>query len=217
MINLLELFAGKRSIGKAAEKLGGFNVFSVDWKPFRGVNLIKDIENLNAADVPFVPDMVWASTDCTTYTVLALSTHRNGVLPKTQYAAKCDRTNIHLLSLLQHWKEINPELVYFIENPRGKLRSMPFMQGIDRKTVWYCQYGDQRAKPTDIFTNSADWLPRPECFPGNKDCHHIKSPASRHTMLNSYDRDNRRSINISIIPEELCTEILLSVKNNCKE
>ena len=43
---------------------------------------------------------------------------------------------------------------FFIENPRGLLRKMPFMRDLMRHTVTYCQYGDTRMKPTDIWTNA---------------------------------------------------------------
>ena len=41
-MNLLELFAGSRSIGNEAEKQG-FNVFSVDWTPYDKIDLTIDI------------------------------------------------------------------------------------------------------------------------------------------------------------------------------
>jgi len=44
-MNVLELFAGSRSIGKVAEELG-YNVFSVDIEPFKNIDLVKDIEHL---------------------------------------------------------------------------------------------------------------------------------------------------------------------------
>ena len=42
---LLELFAGSRSWGKIADELG-YEVFSVDWKQFEGIDLVIDIEQL---------------------------------------------------------------------------------------------------------------------------------------------------------------------------
>ena len=36
-MNVLELFAGSRSIGKVAKDLG-MNVFSVDWKNYENIN-----------------------------------------------------------------------------------------------------------------------------------------------------------------------------------
>jgi hypothetical protein len=200
---LLELFAGSRSVGNEAEAMG-IEVFSVDWQQFDKINLAKDIGELTLNDVPFVPDVVWASPDCTTYTIAAISTHRNGTEPKSEYAKKCDQVNEHFIGLIKEWLKINPKMVFFIENPRGMLRKMPFMQEFKRHTIWYCQYGDDRAKPTDIWTNSQTWKPRPVCHNGNKNCHHTPAPRGSKTgtqgRKGSYER--------SKIPQELCREIL---------
>ena len=212
---ILELFAGSRSVGNAAESLG-HEVFSVDWEKYEGIDLAIDIENLQAKDVPFVPDMVWASPDCTTYTIAAISTHRNGVEPKSEYAKKCDNVNQHFISLINEWLLINPEMVFFIENPRGMLRHMPFMKNFKRHTVWYCQYGDDRAKPTDIWTNSKTWIPKKECHnykydkEGNiidKHCHHESARRGAKTGT----QGKKGSYNRSKIPYELCISIVKSV------
>ena len=133
-MEIVELFAGSRSIGQAAENLG-HTVFSVDWESYKGINLSIDIEFLKKEQVPFIPNAVWASFDCTTYTIAAISTHRDGVLPKSDYAKKCDRVNQHVLALIDEWLTVNPDMVFFIENPRGMLRKMPFMQRFTRHTV----------------------------------------------------------------------------------
>jgi len=205
-INLLELFAGARSVGNVADELN-MNVFSVDWTPYDKINLAIDIEELTLEQVPFVPDVVWASPDCTTYSVAAVSKHRrDGSIPISEYAIKCDNVNQHWIGLIKEWLEINPKLVFFIENPRGMLRKMPFMQEFKRHTVWYCQYGDDRAKPTDIWTNSTTWVPRPMCHNGNKNCHH--QPAPRGSITGTQGRKD--SYNRSRIPKQLCNEILKS-------
>lgn len=204
-MKLLELFAGSRSVGNAADKLG-FDVFSVDWTPYEKINLAIDIQQLQRDDVPFTPDIIWASPDCTTYTIAAISTHRNGVQPKSEYAKKCDAVNMHFIDLIKQWEAINPNMVFFIENPRGMLRKMPFMQEFIRHTIWYCQYGDDRAKPTDIWTNSKTWKPKDVCHNGNKNCHHQPAPRGRKTgtqgRKGSYER--------SKIPRQLCLAVLSS-------
>ena len=212
-MKLLELFAGSRSVGNVADNLG-FEVFSCDWQPFKKINFVGDIENLTNNDIPFIPDVIWASPDCTTYSIAAISHHRNNGKPKSEYAVKCDKVNNHFLDLIKYYLELNPDLVYFIENPRGYFRKMDFVNkflddtlGL-RYTVWYCQYGDDRAKPTDIFTNSRSWIPRPQCKNGNINCHHEKAPrGSKNGTQGRKDSYNR-----SKIPYELCNEILKSVK-----
>lgn len=211
-MNVLELFAGSRSFGKNAEKLG-HNVFSVDWEKYDGVNLSIDIEYLTPEMIPFVPDYIHASPDCTTYTIAAISTHRNGVEPKSEYAKKCDRVNIHVLELIKYYQKINPKLKYTIENPRGMMRKMPFMLGIPRTTVWYCRYGDDRAKPTDIWSNGirsvfneTGWQPKSECHNGNKKCHHESAPRGSKTGTQGKNGSYERSK----IPDQLCIEIIKS-------
>ena len=205
-MNVLELFAGSRSIGKVGDKLG-MNVFSVDWEKYEDIDLCIDVAKLKKEDIPFVPNFVWASPDCTTYSIAAISTHRNNTEPKSEYAKKCDTTNQHFISLIKEWLEINPDMVFFIENPRGMLRKMPWMQEFKRHTIWYCQYGDERAKPTDIWTNSDKWIPKPVCHNGNKECHHAPAPRGSKTgtqgRKGSYER--------SKIPEKLCYEVLESL------
>lgn len=216
-MNILELFAGSRSIGKVADKMG-YNVFSVDWTDYKDIDLVIDIEEMKIKDVPFIPDVIWASPDCTTYSIAAISTHRKDrTTPKTDYALKSDNVNKHFISLIKEWLVINPDMVFFIENPRGMLRHMPFMQEFKRHTIWYCQYGDDRAKPTDIWTNSKEWIPKPPCHnykydkQGNiidRHCHH--QPARRGAKTGTQGRNC--SYNRSKIPEQLCIEILSSTQ-----
>ena len=207
-MKVLELFAGSRSIGKVADELG-YEVFSVDINNFEGIDLVKDIEFLTKEDIPFIPDVIWASPPCTTYSIAAISHHRDMGKPKTDFAEKSDRLVLNTLKLI---KEYNCK--YFIENPRGYLRKMEFMLGIPKTTVWYCTYGDIRAKPTDIWTdhiyslfNENGWKPRPMCFNGNTNCQHQPAPRGSRTgtqgMKNNYER--------SKVPYELCKEILLSL------
>lgn len=211
-MKLLELFAGSRSMGEAAESLG-WEVFSVDWQPFEKINLSIDIEFLTPEHIPFIPDHVHMSPDCTSYSVAAISTHRNGVHPISEYAKKCDVVNQNALRILSHFLKLNTRMTFTIENPRGMLRKMPWMFGIDRRTVWYCQYGDTRAKPTDFWCNNfrsvinpGGWNPKRECFNSNRRCHHEASPRGSVTGTQGLKNDYERSR----IPNELCIEILKS-------
>ena len=78
-MKVLELFAGTRAISKAFEK-AGHETFSVDWnKDFSKIDLYADISKLTAIDILRAfghPDIIWASPDCTTYSVAAINKHR---------------------------------------------------------------------------------------------------------------------------------------------
>lgn len=107
---VLELFAGTRSIGKAFEA-AGHKVYSVDWdKHFKDIDLYADIGDLSAQDIinlcGGVPDVIWASPDCTTYSVAGLHHHRRKsatgeLLPISDYAKRCDEVNAHLVDLIR--------------------------------------------------------------------------------------------------------------------
>lgn len=209
-MNVLELFAGSRSIGKEAEKLG-YNVFSSDLNEFEKIDYAVDILEFDINKIPFKPDMIWASPPCTYFSVASIGKHWNkDHTPKSENALLGLKIIEKTIKII---KELNPKF-WFIENPRGKLRKLEVVKGLPRTTVWYCQYGDIRAKPTDIWSNHIKnifnplgWNPRSECFNGNKNCHHEAAPRGSSTgtqgLKGNYDR--------SKIPNKLCKEILKSI------
>ncbi len=99
-MKILELFAGSRSIGKIAEEMG-HTVCSVDIEPFDEIDIVKDIEFLTIEDLPFIPDMIWASPPCTTYSIAAISHHRNGQIATSEFAQKSDRLVKNVLKLIK--------------------------------------------------------------------------------------------------------------------
>ena len=205
-MKVLELFAGTRSIGKAFEEKG-HEVFSVEWdRSFENIDLYKDIYELSAKEILDKfgkPDVIWASPDCSSYSIAAISHHRkreeNGNLaPVSEYAKFCDRVNQHTLNLIM---TLSPKY-WFIENPRGGMRKMDFMNGLPRYTVTYCQYGDTRMKPTDIWTNHPDPKFKPMCKNGDP-CHE-KAPRGSRTGTQGLNGSKERSV----IPVELCRHIV---------
>ena len=206
-IKVLELVAGTRSIGKAFEARG-HEVYSVEWnKDFENIDLYDDIMNVTAEQIIRNfghPDAIWASPDCTTFSVAAISHHRRknpetgNLDPISDYAKFCDKVDQHVLDLI---RELNPTY-YFIENPRGGMRKMTWMQDIPRYTVTYCQYGDTRMKPTDIWTNHPNPKFKPPCHNGDS-CH---TPAPRGSKTGT--QGLKGSVERSIIPAELCNHIV---------
>lgn len=218
---VLELFAGTRSIGKAFEARG-HKVFSVEWdKKFDNIQLYADIGKLTAQDVirlcGGVPDVIWASPDCATFSVAAISQHRRknyetGELEAvSDYAKFCDAVDKNVISLI---RELKPKY-YFIENPRGGMRKMTWMHGLPRYTVTYCQYGDTRMKPTDIWTNHPDPKFKPPCKNGDP-CHEKSPRDSTVRKLKaqgvsiSYGGTSalKNSMERARIPEALCLHIV---------
>lgn len=203
MLKVLELFAGTRSVSRAFERRG-HKAYTVEWdKNFDNITLYDDVNNLTPERVIEIcggaPDVIWASPDCTTYSLAAISHHRlPGLIPKTEYAKSCDKTNEKLVELI---KAVNPK-VWFIENPRGGLRKMHFMSGLPRYTVTYCQYGDTRMKPTDIWTNHPNPKFKPMCHNGDS-CHEA-APRGSKTGTQGLKAKKERSR----IPDGLCDHIV---------
>ena len=205
-MKVLELFAGTRSIGKAFEEKG-HEVFSVEWdSSFENIDLYKDIYELSEKEILEKfgkPDVIWASPDCSSYSIAAISHHRkmeeNGNLaPVSAYAKFRDRVNQHTLNLIM---TLSPKY-WFIENPRGGMRKMDFMHGLPRYTVTYCQYGDARMKPTDMWTNHHDPKFKPMCKNGDP-CHE-KAPRGSRAGTQGLKGSKERSA----IPVELCRHIV---------
>jgi hypothetical protein len=98
---------------------------------------------------------------------------------------------------------------YVIENPRARLRTLDLVDGLDRVTVWYCRYGETRAKPTDLWgVFPPSWTPRPGCHNGNPD--HTPAPrGSRTGTQGGVDGDIAAKI-----PCQLATEIMVAVEND---
>lgn len=79
---------------------------------------------------------------------------------------------------------------------------MSWMQGIPRYTVTYCQYGETRMKPTDIWTNHPTPMFKPPCKNGDK-CH-VPAPRGSQTGTQGI----KGSVDRSRIPKLLCEHIV---------
>ena len=215
-MKVLELFAGSCSFSNVAKEYG-HETFTVDNGldlltdgHYEKINVVIDILDFNIDDILFSPDIIWASPPCTTFSIASCSTHwtapdEQGIrIPKTKDA------EIGLLLLEKTiWimNELQPKY-YVIENPRGLMRKMSAVEHLTRHTVTYCQYGDTRMKPTDIWTN-CEFQERPMCSPGNRECHHEPAPRGSQTGTQGLSNDYERSK----IPSELFEDIFDYIEN----
>jgi len=219
-MNMLELFAGSRSIGKEAE-INNWNVFSVDILAFDKIDYVVNILDFDLSKVPFVPDVIWASPPCTYFSVASIGKHWNkDHTPKTKEALLGVKIVQKTLDIINYFLKINPNLKYYIENPRGKLRKLQVINNYERTTVTYCSYGDIAMKPTDIWSNNIKnllnpngWTSKPICksYKYDKDgnvinqhCHH--EMARRGSV--SGTQGKKGNYNRSKIPVLLCKEII---------
>jgi hypothetical protein len=94
-----------------------------------------------------------------------------------------------------------------MENPRGMLRKQEVVKDLARHTITYCQYGDTRMKPTDVWFTIKNWTPRKMCSPGSV-CHE-SSPAG----TNAGGTGKLRNAKLrSMIPYELGLELLKTIE-----
>ena len=84
---------------------------------------------------------------------------------------------------------------------------MDFVRDLPRYTVTYCQYGEERMKPTDIWTNHPNPQFKPPCKNGSP-CH---KPSPRGSQQGITAVRNKRER--ARIPKALCEHIV----NICEE
>jgi hypothetical protein len=105
----------------------------------------------------------------------------------------------HIRSIVE---QLKPTHGYLIENPRGVLRKLPVVEGLERNTVTYCSYGDTRMKPTDLWGYATGWQPRTACK--NGDPCHVAAPRGSRTGTQGIKGAKDRSR----VPYELGLEIM---------
>jgi hypothetical protein len=153
------------------------------------------------------PDFVWASPPCTAFSVASIGHHwakgGDNPMPKTPEA---EYNQLLVGKAIELAQGLNPKFGFLIENPRGMLRKLPVVQQLDRRTVTYCQYGDDRMKPTDIWGNVPSWVAKNPCKNGD-DCH-VSAPRGSRTGTQGLKDAKLRSM----IPYALGLEILTAIE-----
>lgn len=128
-----------------------------------------------------VPDFIWASPPCQTYSKAAGKHHRSlrsGELEKSEAAKEHNRYFARMVQIVRWAHERHGRhLIVVIENPVGMLQFMPLMTNLAKgdsvkgfylyeTTVHYCALGMDVQKPTNLWTNDKalrDRLSRFKC------------------------------------------------------
>lgn len=206
----VELFCGTKSFSKIASKRG-HKTFTVDILEEFKPTICKDIFEIQKSDLPKKIDVIWASPPCTTFSVASLRHYWKDKRPKNKKCWEGIAMVLKTIQLIEDVKKDNPGLLWFIENPRGMLRTQSFMQKFKRQTVTYCKYGDFRQKPTDIWTNCKEWKGQKVCSPGSK-CHESAKRGQDKGSQSIGGGTKRGSILRAVIPGKLFEEIFDAIE-----
>ena len=201
---VFDFFAGTGSSTRAFEDAGD-TVIRFELDEQFDVDRHVDIMDLNAVELYREygrPDFVWASPPCTAFSVASIGHHWTGgvgaYVPKTEAASYNQQLVWKTRNLISG---LDPKVGWLIENPRGVLRKLPPVQGLTRRTVTYCQYGDERMKPTDLWGEVPGWVPRSMCKNGDE-CH-VSAPRGARTGTQGLKGARQRSM----VPYALRAEI----------
>ena len=208
---VFDFFSGTGSSTKAFKDAGDEVIsFEID-SQFDATEHV-DVMNLSANELLAKygqPDFIWASPPCTAFSVASIGHHwaRGGVnpIPKTKAAEENQSLVEHTRKLIE---ELKPKFGFLIENPRGMLRKLPVLADLPRVTITYCQYGDDRMKPTDLWGQVSNWIPRQACKNGDP-CHESAPRGSRTGTQGLQDAKTR-----SMIAPELSAELREAILGN---
>jgi len=159
-MNVLELFSGTGSVGKACDKIG-WNKVSVDL-------LLPADHKVDIMDFDYKQydkdyfDIIWASPPCVFYSKLQdgwIGRMRKGeIFTKEVQEKEMKEADELVKKSLEIINYFNCKY-WFIENPQtSKLKNRDIMKGLSYYDVDYCMYSDWGyRKRTRIWTNKKDW------------------------------------------------------------
>lgn len=207
----VELFAGTGSFSNVA-KILGHETYTVEIDEEFHPDCVYDLSTPLSEEIKkkiYHADIIWMSPPCTTFSMASGNKHWTADRKPRTMEAKIGKDLLHLCSNIAMICILNKG-VFFIENPRARARW--FLPEEWRKTAWYCQYGDNRAKPTDIWSNLDEWNPK-TCKNGNKDCHHEAAPRGSKTGTQGLKTTKERSV----VPKALIEEIFEFIDKRKKD
>lgn len=156
-LRVLDLFSGLGGWSNPS-RARGHEVVTLDLDPRFKADHVLDITTVDdLADLersgPF--DVIFASPPCEAFSTGSIGRHWGGgskaYSPKSPQAATALAVMQWTFTLIDDYVADHPATRFVIENPRGVMRKVSPRPPTD--TTWYCQWGETRAKPTDLWTN----------------------------------------------------------------
>jgi Site-specific DNA methylase len=213
-VKVLDLFCGLKGWSQPFAARG-HDVVSLDLDPRFHPDIQADILEVEFAELaargPY--EIVLASPPCEGFTVMNISKNWTGPedepphMPKSLLAQQALRIVRQTVNLIYY---LDPQF-WVIENPRAKLRKLPIMTGLERRTVTYCQYGDTNMKPTDLWGGFPPSLElHPPCNNGDP-CH---TSAPRGSKTPGSTQGKKGGAERAVIPYELAHAVCLAAEHD---
>lgn len=181
----------------------GFKVQSIDNDPVSNATIKADVLSLEPKDLKVVPDFIWASPPCQTYSNMAGGKHRSqGEPEKSPEALQHNFFFTQMEKFMRYTRAHHPHAIFVIENPVGQMACMPLMKALERElglykaTVDYCMFGRDEKKPTCLWTTDRGLHAR------LSGCRCTHPPGSHEDV-----RSNAHYYDYSSIPESLASVV----------
>lgn len=165
----LDLFSGLGGFSAAFHDSDEWRVVTVDVEERFTPDIQADVMDLRPRDLPDA-DVVLASPPCTAFSMAAHGTHiDSGGNPVSDWGRLSIALTHHTVGLC---RALNPDW-HVIENPMGGMRRQ---LGRPDAHVWWCQYGSERAKPTDLWGRIPPSFEPKRCHRESPVCDHERAP-----------------------------------------
>ena len=152
-MNVLDLFAGLGG-WSAPFRERGHDVRTLDRDPAFGCDVTADLLTWDPSELgDWRPQVVTASPPCEAFSVLRIGRNWTGPDDVTPHQPKTDQARL-AVALVERTRWVIDHLAprfFVIENPRAKLRKLPAVADLERRTVNYCHLGEPFAKPSDLW------------------------------------------------------------------
>ena len=185
-------------------RAAGHETLTLDLDPKCQPDICTDIMTWEYTDFGLEPpDFIWCSPPCTHYSIARTKAKTPRDLEGSDAIVQ------RCLDIIQYWR---PKY-WVIENPQtGLLKTREVVKGIPFKDVTYCSYGTPYKKKTRLWTNCADWTPRPLCNHVSHPMSAQRGPGKRMGELRAGDTCSLSMLHA--IPQSLTREIMLYCTND---